>query len=516
MVQVVVTVACGYLTFILAESEFSTSGVIATVSAGFVVAYYAWPRFASRETMHTVWETIEFIGNTLIFFLAGAIFADTVLTRWSFIRPADFGYLLLLYVCVTLIRAIMIAVFWIPLNMLGKSIHWTEGVVMVWSGLRGAVSLSLAMIVDLEPGISKQMGSRIMFHVGGIAALTFLINATTISPLLKWLGISKTSRTKERMLSRFSMHMSEHCTEVFEAQLRHPEDVRFSGANQHVVRDMVPALRGSLASAALAHGRDVAEYDSEQALGMLFREAYLRVVHNNYWEAIEDGIIPRNLKAARILLNSTDEAFEHTEHRLTDWDSIERELAHSRPNRVTKVFSDLVQKKPLCWVAPLWHAFSEEAAVMQTVYIALSFQEAHARAQAEVPKYFSADDALDMRVQQQVAHESSLQCRKAAELLESVSADVVELGKSEMLARKLLHLQQDRISHLKEKGLLTDGEASHMAHQVQLAASRIANMPKDVWAAACRSGHKMGGGGAGAGLLEQMPQPPTGGVFDGY
>jgi len=72
MVQVVVTLCCGYLAFFLAESEFATSGVLTTTTSGLIVAYTAWPCFASRETMKTVWETIEFIGNTLIFLLAGA------------------------------------------------------------------------------------------------------------------------------------------------------------------------------------------------------------------------------------------------------------------------------------------------------------------------------------------------------------------------------------------------------------------------------------------------------------
>merc|ERR1719253_941339 len=81
MIQVVVTISCGYLAFFVSENEFSSSGVIATVSAGLVVAHSAWPLFVSRETVHIVWEAIEFVGNTVIFFLAGLIFMGTVLDR---------------------------------------------------------------------------------------------------------------------------------------------------------------------------------------------------------------------------------------------------------------------------------------------------------------------------------------------------------------------------------------------------------------------------------------------------
>ena len=39
--------------------------------------------------------------------------------------------------------------------------------------------------------ISREMGARIMFHVGGIAALTLLVNATTAAPLLRRLGLAR-------------------------------------------------------------------------------------------------------------------------------------------------------------------------------------------------------------------------------------------------------------------------------------------------------------------------------------
>merc|ERR1740123_712558 len=99
MIQVVVTIVCGYLAFFIAETEFSSSGVLATVAAGYVVGFFSWPRFANRETMHTVWEMIEFVGNTLIFFLAGIIFGHCVLSRMRFIGRQDVGWLLFLYVC---------------------------------------------------------------------------------------------------------------------------------------------------------------------------------------------------------------------------------------------------------------------------------------------------------------------------------------------------------------------------------------------------------------------------------
>jgi len=57
----------------------------------------------------------------------------------------------------------------------------------------------------------------------------------------------------------------------------------------------------------------------------------------------------------------------------------------------------------------------------------------------------------------------------------------VELGKSEMLARKLLHTQRESLAELREQGFLTASEASHMEHQVLEAQRHIVNAPKDSW-----------------------------------
>merc|ERR1719443_1864220 len=95
----------------------------------------------------------------------------------------------------------MVLLLWPFLNMVGAPITWKQAVVMVWSGLRGAVGLALAIIVDREPDIPTQMGSRLMFHIGGLAALTTIINATTSGPLLRLLDLTKTTELKQRCLT---------------------------------------------------------------------------------------------------------------------------------------------------------------------------------------------------------------------------------------------------------------------------------------------------------------------------
>lgn len=481
MVQVIVSICCGYVAFIVGEVQVETSGVITAVCAGFAVAYLAWPRFTSRETITIVWETIEFIANTVIFFLAGVLFANTVLDRWGFIGWADCGWCLLLYVALTLIRAIMIYVMWIPLNLVGSPLSWTDAVVMIWSGMRGAISLSLAIIVDMEPGISKERGSRIMFHVGGVATLTFLVNATTAPLLLKLLGVTKSSHVKERTISRLAQAMLQEAREGFERESRNADDVRFCGANEHVVQAMMrpPGGLGALPSDFSSD-----EEISEQALAQIYREMHLKVVQHHYWEAIDSGILPRNLLVARTLLQSVDEALESAWHGLADWDAVLRVLSAEDledPGPLIRVLGPLAETWPFSYVPALRRWWGRDFRAKRVVYAVLSFQDAHLHAQAQVPQYCGTEDPLDVRVHKQVREESVAQCARATALLQRLPQQDVEVGKSEMLARKLLHSQIRHLREMKEKGVLTSVEAGHLEGRCLASLRRIGLASKAAW-----------------------------------
>jgi NhaP-type Na+/H+ or K+/H+ antiporter len=71
--QIVITICTAYLTFFVAEHQAQSSGVLATCAAAMVMAENIWPKVCDHGTMSHVWHTIEYIGNTLIFMLAGEI-----------------------------------------------------------------------------------------------------------------------------------------------------------------------------------------------------------------------------------------------------------------------------------------------------------------------------------------------------------------------------------------------------------------------------------------------------------
>jgi len=74
---------------------------------------------------------------------------------------------------------------------MGYGMSFKQIILSTYAGLRGAVGLSLALIVAASPGIDRYVQDLVLLDVGGIALLTLLINATTTGHLVKYLGLSQ-------------------------------------------------------------------------------------------------------------------------------------------------------------------------------------------------------------------------------------------------------------------------------------------------------------------------------------
>merc|ERR1712046_167949 len=160
--------------------------------------------------------------------------------------------------------------------------------------------------------------------------------------------------------------------------------------------------------------------DQVRSLATVYREAYLRVVQSHYWQAIEEGILPRNFRVTRTLLNSKDAAMDDSWQCLNDWAVIAAETGAGSMGPIQRLIGVATKHRPLCWIPYLRRVYSEDFQTMQFVYVVLSFQEAHHLAQEEVPKVFGTGDQSGTKALEQVAEESRQQCRKAADLLQQL------------------------------------------------------------------------------------------------
>lgn len=70
-----------------------------------------------------------------------------LLMHLGYVPENSWGYLFLLYVFVQLSRVVVVGMLFPFLRYFGYGLDWKEAIILVWSGLRGAVALSLSLSV---------------------------------------------------------------------------------------------------------------------------------------------------------------------------------------------------------------------------------------------------------------------------------------------------------------------------------------------------------------------------------
>lgn len=201
MVQISIVITASYLVFLIAEAYLEVSGVIALVTYGLYISYYGHLRFKPKahQFMSNFWKLAAYIGNTLIFIIVGVVIAMNIDFTWI-----NLIVLLALFIAINVIRSLMIFLFRPIMKKTGFGLTKNEAIILSWGGLRGALGLTLGLIVFNTPAIPENIRQQILFQTGGIVALTLTFNATTISPLLKRIGLDKISPTKQFL--KYSAH----------------------------------------------------------------------------------------------------------------------------------------------------------------------------------------------------------------------------------------------------------------------------------------------------------------------
>jgi len=116
------------------------------------------------------------------------------------IDTGDYFKLIGTYVILHVIRFGLIVVWWPLLRVIGYGLDFKQVILCAYAGLRGAVGMTLALLVAASDKIDRHIQDIILLHTLGVALLTLLINASTTGPLVKFLGLSKQSDIKKNIL----------------------------------------------------------------------------------------------------------------------------------------------------------------------------------------------------------------------------------------------------------------------------------------------------------------------------
>jgi len=248
-VNVASTVTFAYLTYYLAEVYWHTSGVISVVALGISTKSFGFFFINDTKMLDNFWLILEYLLNTILFCLAGCEWGKIVVgtsDREGMITGRDWVYLVILYLLLNVIRFALVFLCYPLISRIGLKTNISESIFMGFAGLRGAIGIALAINLDsivlnnYADIYHLELTTKLFFFVGGIAAMTLLINAPLGGPLLAKLGLTQATDTRQKLVKEVEHMISIRLLDYFVEVAMEP---RFIGFDFQLVKDHVPMVK---------------------------------------------------------------------------------------------------------------------------------------------------------------------------------------------------------------------------------------------------------------------------------
>eukprot|EP01062_Namystynia_karyoxenos_P069115 TRINITY_DN6447_c0_g1_i2.p1 TRINITY_DN6447_c0_g1~~TRINITY_DN6447_c0_g1_i2.p1 ORF type:complete len:1858 (+),score=430.62 TRINITY_DN6447_c0_g1_i2:82-5655(+) len=200
LIEITLTVCSAYVTFFICEGMLHVSGVLGLVALGCYMSYFQQAISPDVEhTLHDFWEITVYLTNTCIFALAGMIVAMKAFDGAS---GMDALYLLITYITINIVRTFVLLLFTPILRLFKYKLTIGENALVAWGGLRGAVGLALALVIQGDDRVVvPNVRDKFIFQTAGIVILTLLVNGTTTQKLVKHFKLDAISDRRKKMMS---------------------------------------------------------------------------------------------------------------------------------------------------------------------------------------------------------------------------------------------------------------------------------------------------------------------------
>ncbi|XP_056696417.1 sodium/hydrogen exchanger 7 isoform X2 [Spinacia oleracea] len=475
VIEITLTLAVSYVAYFTAQEGADVSGVLTVMTLGMFYAAAARTAFKgeSQQSLHHFWEMVAYIANTLIFILSGAVIAQGVLSSDNIFQNHGiaWGYLILLYVYVLVARGVVVGVLFPFLRYFGYGLDWKEAMILVWSGLRGAVALSLSLSVKRSSGdpalLSSQTGTLFVFFTGGIVFLTLIINGSTTQFVLRFLGMDKLSKAKRRILEFTKYEMEKKALEAF-GDLG--EDEELGPADWPTVKRYIKSLNSI--DGDRTHPHDVSDASDNGGFldPMNLKDTRVRLLNGvqaAYWVMLDEGRITQS--TANVLMQSVDEALDSVDHEpLCDWKGLKSNVHF--PNYYRFLQGSIYPKKLVTF-------FTVER-LESACYICAAFLRAHRIARGQLHDFIG-----DSEISFAVINESEAEGEEARNFLEDVRTtfpEVLRVVKTRQVTYAVLQHLIEYIESLEKAGLLEQKEMLHLHDAVQTDLKRLVRNPPTV------------------------------------
>ena len=175
-VEVIITLAAVMGGTLIAQ-KFHLSAPLAMVTAGLIVGHDKVRDSAMSEITETYvdkfWELVDVFLNTILFVLIG---------MEMLILTFEASYIIAGLIAVPLVLLCRYASLWLPIKFFAKRLDFVPktNLIMTWGGLRGGISIALAL--SLTPEMNRELFLVITYI---IVVFSIIGQGLTVEPIIK-------------------------------------------------------------------------------------------------------------------------------------------------------------------------------------------------------------------------------------------------------------------------------------------------------------------------------------------
>ncbi|NJN48842.1 MAG: sodium:proton antiporter [Alkalinema sp. RL_2_19] len=284
LVEQSLTLVSAYAAYLITE-DLGGSGVIAVVTTAMILGNFGSrigmnPR--TRIIVSEFWEFLAFFVNSIVFLLIGDQVQFDVLA-------ANLPTIGITIAAMTVARAISVFLLGGASNWMAQSeIPMTTQIVLWWGGLRGSVSIALALSI---PASLADRQVIIAHGILGVVLFTLLVQGLTTKPLLQKLGLVGNQELQEEYSEALARQIAlkRSLNHLQTAETRPGIDEDFIGYQTALITGEIERLQENIETL-----KD--EYpDLEVFIEKQLREELLAVEADAYAEFISAGWLNREL-----------------------------------------------------------------------------------------------------------------------------------------------------------------------------------------------------------------------------
>ena len=202
LAEATLTVALAYLVFIGAERFFHVSGVVAVLCAGLTVSASGRSRITpyNWSFITDLWAQIAFWAHSLVFVLASILVPRLLL-------DVQFHDLVLIAVLIVSAFGARLLVLFLLLPLLSlanltQPISTAYKLAITSGGLRGALTLVLALAVTENRALTPDVQRFVAVLATGLVLFTLLVNGTTLRAVIHLLRLDRLSPVDQALRDR--------------------------------------------------------------------------------------------------------------------------------------------------------------------------------------------------------------------------------------------------------------------------------------------------------------------------